>query len=45
MKEYLETSDCRETLTKFLDEASMLTDELFELQEVIIKFPLKVLLD
>lgn len=34
MKEYFETSDCREALTKFLDEASMLTDELFELQEV-----------
>ena len=34
MKEYLEKPECRDSLTAFLIEASLLTDELMELQEV-----------
>ncbi|KAF9477766.1 TRAUB-domain-containing protein [Pholiota conissans] len=36
MKEYLESEDCRDSLSKFLDEASKLTDELLELQENVL---------
>lgn len=36
MKEYLETSSCRDAISKFLDEAAMLTDELSQLHEVNI---------
>ena len=34
MKEYLEIPECRDSLSTFLTEASLLTDELMELQEV-----------
>jgi len=34
MKEFLEISECRDSLTTFLTEASLLADELMELQEV-----------
>ena len=33
-KEYLEKSECRDSLSAFLTEAYLLTDELLELQEV-----------
>ncbi|KJA15245.1 hypothetical protein HYPSUDRAFT_48566 [Hypholoma sublateritium FD-334 SS-4] len=36
MKEYLETSSCRDAISKFLNEAAMLTDELSQLQENIL---------
>jgi hypothetical protein len=34
MKAFMQMPECRESLSKLLREASQLTDELFELQEV-----------
>ncbi|KAF8972656.1 apoptosis antagonizing transcription factor-domain-containing protein [Flammula alnicola] len=36
MKEYLEISDCRDAISKCLNEAFMLTDELSQLQETLL---------
>ena len=34
MKTFMQMPECRESLSRLLHEASLLTDELFDLQEV-----------
>ncbi|KAJ3515997.1 hypothetical protein NLJ89_g1403 [Agrocybe chaxingu] len=36
IKDYLDDSRCRDAVSKFLNEASLLTDELFDLQEMLL---------